>query len=124
MLVNLTEHAIRIRLDASNDPTPLASDVVLAPSGIVARCQATTSVIEVIDGIPVSGTDFGAIEGLPLIQAGVILVTSTLVAQVARRSDTVSPLTDRTAIRTPAGQVFAVRGLQTFAIVARGTLLR
>lgn len=118
MLRNLTPHPLRVRIDPSADPSPLDSDLILVPSGSVARCQATTAFVADADGIPVSATTFGAVEGLPTRQRGVTLVTSTLVAQAAKRADVVSPLTDGTAVRKD-GQVYAVRGFQTFARTRR-----
>ncbi len=119
MIINLTPHAIRVRLGPSNEPTPQEGDIVLPPSGSVARCQTTTEVVERREiataiSVPVFATTFGTVDGLPRRRDGVTLVVSTPVAQAAKRADVVSPLTDTTAIRKD-GQVYAVRGFQTFA---------
>lgn len=109
--VNLTPHAIRIRMEDTNDAIELASDLVLPPSGTVARREAKTVARGYIDGVADFATEFGPVIGLPARKAGVIYIVSALVLSGTRRSDVRGPKTDGTAIRVN-GQVFAVRGLQ------------
>jgi hypothetical protein len=74
----------------------------------------TTASAGSVDGVPLVRQEFGEIENLPDSVDGVIYVTSTLVAQRAKRPDVVSPDTGPKAIREN-GQVVAVRALQVFA---------
>jgi len=110
-IINLTPHAIVVRLDRM--------DVTIPPSGQVARVSTNAELVTDVNGIPVYRTVFGAIEGLPAAQDGIMLITSTIVAQAAARlgrTDVVSPDTGPTAIRQD-GQIVAVTRLQTFAEV-------
>ena len=114
MIVNMTPHAIRIRIDASNDAVALSSDIVLQPCGTVARVSATSVADGDVDGIPSYHTVYGSVQDLPDPQPDTICVVSALVIATSPpdRSDLRGPLTDRTAIRDAAGLIFAVRGLQ------------
>ena len=108
-IVNLTPHAISVRLNGR--------DVVIPPSGQVARVATSAELVAEVDGIPVYRTVFGQLEGLPKPKEGIVLITSTIVAQAAARlgrTDVVSPDTGPTAIRKD-GQIAAVTRLQTFA---------
>jgi hypothetical protein len=110
-IINLTPHAINVRLNGR--------DITIPPSGQVARVASSSALVAEVDGIPVYRTVFGEIEGLPAPQDGIVLVTSTIVAQAAARlgrTDVVSPDTGPTAIRQD-GQIVAVTRLQTFAEV-------
>ena len=108
-LVNLTPHAIVIRLADGTDRT-------IPPSGQTVRCQVRTEQLEPLDGISVVRSAFGDLEGLPAPEEGTVFITSTPAAQKAAvlgRTDVVSPDTGPTAIREN-GQVKAVRGFQRF----------
>jgi D-hexose-6-phosphate mutarotase len=110
-LINLTPHPLTIRLDDEND-------LVLPPSGQVARVAVEQAQVAAVGGIPIVATVFGAIEGLPAPEPGVLYITSSLVAQAAAREgrvDVVAPDTGPTAVRDTGGQIIAVRRLQTFA---------
>jgi len=106
-IINLCPHAISV--------VNAAGDVVATfePSGTQARVAVSSETVAVASGVPVKRTVFGAVSGLPAPQDGVIYLTSTLVAQAARRSDVVSPDTGPTAVREN-GQVIGVRSFQTF----------
>jgi hypothetical protein len=112
MLVNLTPHAIVVQKEGVETTIP--------PSGQAARCVVKTVLMnhlglaETVGGFPLSRQEFGAVEGLPEPKAGVWYITSTIVAQRAKRPDVVSPDTGPTAIREN-GQVKAVLGFQSFA---------
>jgi hypothetical protein len=105
--VNLTPHEIVVR---ETDDT----ERKFAPSGQVARVSVTSEKVAEPEGIPVLRQVFGQVQGLPEAVEGTLYITSTLVAQVARRADVVSPDTGPKAIRE-GGQVVAVRGFQSFA---------
>ena len=112
-LVNLTPHAFNIA-DANGNII-----ATIGASGDVARVDTSKTPVRpvVIDGlnIPVARTDFGAVSGIPAPVDGVVFITSTLVAQAARRPDVVSPDTGPSAIRRADGQVKAVVAFQAFA---------
>jgi hypothetical protein len=110
--INLTPHPVII-------VTGEGEEIVIPPSGQVARVAMTQEVVATVGGVPIVRTRFGEIEGLPEPEPSVLYITSTLVAQAAvalqGRQDVVAPDTGPTAIRTPDGQIRAVRRLQTFA---------
>jgi hypothetical protein len=104
LLVNLTPHALVLRVGET--------DLTLPPSGQVAR----VSVRQVADGsilteageIPLYRSEYGAVEGLPAHEAGVVYLVSGLVAgRCQDRPDVWGPDTGPTAIRE-GGQVKAV----------------
>lgn len=108
-ILSLLPHEITVRLNGR--------DVVIPPSGQVARVATSTREIATVDGIPIVATVFGEIVGLPEPKPGVLYVASTLLAQAAARegrTDVVSPDTGPTAIRED-GKVVAVIRLQTFS---------
>lgn len=100
MLVNLTPHVLNIH-------TP-SGVVVVPPSGTIARCQAITSPMGEVDGVPVVSTGFGPVVGLPGPVPGTTYVVSGLVASAARREDVLSP---GELVRNEAGQPIGCRGL-------------
>ena len=111
-IVNLTLHEIIVRIDGR--------DITIPPSGQVARVAATAREVATVGEIPIVATEFGEIMGLPEPIAGVLYITSTLVAQAAARlgrTDVVSPDTGPTAVRED-GRIVAVTRLQTFATEA------
>jgi hypothetical protein len=108
-LINLTSHMISL--------ANAAGEIIATflPSGVVARCTASSEVVQVLDlGVPfeIRRTTFGAVDGIPPPESWVFYITSTLVAQRANRTDVVSPDTGPTAVRRD-GQVVAVRAFQT-----------
>jgi hypothetical protein len=106
VFINLTPHQITVRT-AEND-------IVINPTAPAARMALTSVSAGQISGIPLVRQEFGEIENLPAPVDGVIYITSTMVAQRAKRADVVSPDTGPTAIREN-GQVVAVRAMQVFA---------
>ncbi len=118
-LVNVTPHPLRIRLNAANkEATPDPTDLILEPSGIMARVSVQSAVAREIDGIPVMASVFGDPVGLPEPEEGVIYVGSLPLAQRAAqlgRNDVVSPNTaPKQDIRDADGRTFAVFGFQQF----------
>jgi len=104
--VNLTPHSITVRM-------VMKAEVIISASGSLARCTVTSTKVGELDGVPVFQQTFGDPIGIPSPIEGTIYITSTVVAQAAKRRDVVSPDTGPTAIRQD-GQVIAVRGFQTF----------
>ena len=97
-LRNLTPHAIVL----VNGPT-------LPPSGSIARCASSSTPAGEHGGVALVRTVFGAVEGLPEPEAGVVFVVSALVrAAVPHRSDVASP---GDLVRNEAGAVVGCRNL-------------
>ena len=122
-LVNLTPHVIRFADDEGH------VYLEIPPSGEVARVTAKPVVCSAVydftgpnhSVIPVVRVEYGPIEGLPEQSDdercgynGKVFVVSRMVAEVAKRPDVLCPDTGESAVRR-AGQVYAVRSLQSFA---------
>ena len=109
-IVNMTAQEIIVRLPDCGRVYP--------PSGQVVSWQVLTETwIDALDGVPTILSSFGALEGLPSMEPGVIYLTSTPAAQKAAslgRLDVLSPDTGPTAIRNEKGQVVAVTRFQRF----------
>lgn len=102
MLINLTPHRLDI-VDADGNV------VSVPPSGQVARVAQTREQRGTIDGLAVTYSTFGQVEGLPEPQDGVIYVVSGLVlAAVPDRADVFAP---GEAVRDSEGRVIGARGL-------------
>ena len=116
-LINVTPHVLRIRMNSDNRVAePDMSDIVLEPSGAIARVSS-------INAVPVVKAEFGEIFGLPDPADDIIYVASMLAAQKAAldgRTDVISPNTaPKQDIRYPDGHpqkglTFAVLGFQRF----------
>ena len=104
---NLTPHNITCELADGQR-------VTFQPAGAPARVATTQEEVGQVAGIPLRRTAWGAVQGLPAPEEGVIYITSALVADRARRADVVSPDTGPTAIRE-GGQVVAVRAFVSWA---------
>ena len=103
--VNLTPHEIVVMGD---DDSVLRR---IPPSGRVARVASTTSRFCFTDGVPISHTAFGPVEGLPEFEngSGVLYIVSSMVQMAAElRSDLVVPVEP---VRNDAGQVIGCRSL-------------
>lgn len=99
-IINLTPHDVNL----------YTSDGVLtiASSGI-ARAEAHTEQIGMVENIPVYRTVYGATAGLPEQQEGVIYIVSALAAQGCRgRSDVYIPAD---TVRDDNGCIIGCRGL-------------
>jgi hypothetical protein len=97
-LVNLTPHAIVV----FEGPT-------IPPSGQVARCSTEASPAGEHAGAMLSRVSFGAVEGLPEPEAGVLFIVSGLVrSAVPERSDVASP---GDLVRDTSGAVVGCRHL-------------
>lgn len=96
--VNLTPHAVVI-----------VSVATVPPSGTVARCATSTSPAGEVEGVTLVRTEYGAVEGLPAPEAGIIYICSALVrAAVPTRTDVASP---GDLVRDAAGQVVGCKNL-------------
>lgn len=100
-LINLTPHEIRIIHEDQ--------EVVIQPSGTIARCQVEQRVIGFVNGIPFYKASYGQVENLPDPQEGVIYVVSALVAQaVPDRNDVLIPFD---SIRDQNGKIVGCKAL-------------
>jgi len=101
-IVNLTPHPITFMLKDK-------MDITIPPSGTVARLTARTRLIEYIQNIPVTKTEFIDIEGLPEKTKDTIYIVSSLVAQACRdRDDIYIP---NESVRNDLGQIIGCRSL-------------
>jgi hypothetical protein len=109
-IVNLTPHAIVLRGTDGVEAT-------LPPSGTVARVTTVQGTVEAREGFPClvsTAPTYGAVEGLPDAESGVVLIVSAMVlARCAGRDDVFGPGTgpQDQAIRDEAGRVVAVTRL-------------
>jgi len=96
--INLTPHAVVI----VGGPT-------LAPSGSVARCSSISTPAGEHGGVTLSRVVFGAVEGLPDPEPGIVFVVSALIrAAVPNRTDVASP---GDLVRDASGAVVGCRNL-------------
>ena len=103
--VNLTPHAISI-FDADGNVMKK-----IEPSGTIARLSTSTETVDVIDGIRITATVFGDIEGLPSSDpnGNVGYIVSSLVAQaVDGRSDIFIP---NESVRDSQGRIIGCKSL-------------
>lgn len=103
MIKNLTPHEITICNELGE------AVKVIEPTGL-ARVSATTVTIGEVDGIPLTRTEFGEIEGLPDPEPGVIFVVSALVQARANRPDVVIP---NELVRDEKGIIVGCKSLGT-----------
>jgi len=107
--VNLTPHAIVIRLADGTDLT-------FPPSGKVARVdELPTTILTGINDIPIlSRTVFGEVIDLPEPVEGTAFIVSGLVAGQVYRADVFAPATGPKdgAVRNDKGQIIAVVSLK------------
>jgi len=102
-LTNLTPHDVVV-LDATNREV-----VRLPPTGTVARCQATATLVETVDDVAYYVTTYGAVTGVPEPMDGVRYVVSMLVRSACPdRHDLCSP---GELVRGLDGQPVGCRGL-------------
>lgn len=101
-IVNLTPHSITFVREGE-------SSLVIEPSGILARVSTKIETIGNIDGIPITKTAFGEVEGLPEPAEGTIYLVSSLVAQrVTNRNDVFIP---SESVRDDQGRIIGCKSL-------------
>lgn len=102
--VNLTPHDI-VFVGSENETL-----LVVKPEGVVARLTAATVDTGVsYNGIPVTCTEYGAVQGLPQPEENTIFIVSSLVAQQCRdRSDVFIP---SESVRDENGRIVGCRSL-------------
>lgn len=101
-IVNLTPHAINLIGENGKQRT-------ITPSGNLARVAAKTVIVGNIDGIPVTTTEFGEVEGLPEPSENTIYVVSSLVAQrTPERTDVYIP---SESVRDENGRIIGCKSL-------------
>lgn len=103
---NLTPHPIRIADKDGNITHEF-------PSVGQFRVPVNKRLFTVLDGIPVSKSEFMLPSELPEEQDGVYYIVSTPAASAIKRKDFIAPDCGHTAIRKD-GQVYAVRSFLTF----------
>jgi len=105
-IINLTPHSVTI-CDESG-----AVIRTIAPTAPPARVASTSSVVDVIDGIPVTMTTFGEVDNLPEPQSDTIYIVSLLVQQAVQRNDVYRPDTGpNSVVRDEAGHIVGVKAL-------------
>lgn len=101
--VNLTPHSVSF-VGADNEVVR-----TVEPSGSLARVSAKTVVIGECDGLPITTTEFGEVEGLPEPCDDTIYIVSSLVAQRCRdRHDVFIP---NESIRDSNGRIIGCKSL-------------
>ena len=102
--MNLTPHPITIRC--------ADGDMVIEPSGHVARVATVEEDAGNIVGVPTIRRTLGDVEGLPDPQDGTVYIVSSMVLSAVRgRDDVVAPDTGPTAVRDDDGRIVAVTRL-------------
>ena len=102
-LINLTPHAITF-CDAEGNAT-----LTVEPSGQLARCTTKTVIIGTINGIPVTKTEFGEVEGLPEATENTIFLVSSLVA--SRVPDRLDVFIPNESVRDDKGRIIGCKSL-------------
>ena len=103
-MINLTLHAITLRL-------PDGQDVTLQPSGTVARVSMLEEIVGTVAGLPLIRRRPGPVIGLPDGDGPCIVSSMVLAALPAGTPGVYAPDTGPTAIRDERGLVVAVTRL-------------
>jgi len=103
-MLNLTPHAITIRL-------PDGTDRTFPPSGVVARVVTFETSGLSLDGIPTVYRKTGNVEGLTLPLTQPVLVSSMVLAELPGADAVYAPDSGPSAIRDERGQIVAVTRL-------------
>ena len=85
--INLTPHTLNIHRVTGEGV------LRLPPSGMVARVATTSQVVEVIEGVEISETVFGELQGLPQTKEDTLFVVSGMVLNALNgaRDDVLAP---------------------------------
>lgn len=106
-LVNLTSHVVRIDL--------VTGELVLPPSGLVARVLYSQDILGYINAVPVVHNTNGELKCLPSSRDATYYITSAMVAMNTDRCDVVCPNTNPPAVvRDEFGNVKATKSLLSF----------
>ena len=114
--INLTPHIITIRRTGKLADV-LLDDIIVPPSGTVARVTTTETLVSDAEGVRVIHREMGRATGLPRKADGshdttvAVLVSSMVLAAVPGRPNTYAPDSGPSAIRDTAGNVIAVTQL-------------
>lgn len=100
--VNLTPHEITFIFADGNE-------LVIPPSGNLARVSVKTEKVDEVEGIPVTTSVFGEVEGLPEPKEGTAYLVSSLVAQRVQGRDDVFIPSD--SVRDSEGRIIGCRSL-------------
>ena len=103
-IVNLTPHAITI-VGAGLD----GKDLVIEPSGELARVAARTEVFGNMHGIPLTHTVYGEVEGLPDYDGNTVYIVSSMVASRAPYRDDI--FIPNESVRDEAGRIIGCKSL-------------
>ena len=102
------ESAADIWVEAFTSETPLA---VYPPSGALIRVSQTRRVVGAVNGVPISVSEFGEVEGLPEFAPETWIIVSGMVLSAAPgRPDLIAPAP---AVRDWKGQVVGCAGFDT-----------
>lgn len=101
-LVNLTPHTINVLLENKK---------IEIPSSGIARCSQTSKPVGEVNGIPLTTTSFGEVEGLPEPTKDTLFIVSRLIMSACpTRGDLLVP---NDMVRDDKGQII---GCKSFAI--------
>ena len=101
-LVNLTPHTINVVLEDRK---------IEIPSSGIARCSQTSKPVGDVNGIPLTSTSFGEVEGLPKPTRGTLFIVSRLIMSACpTRIDLLVP---NDMVRDDKGQII---GCKSFAV--------
>ena len=102
-IINLTPHDVNFVTENGDEL------VTINPSGSLARVSATTVTTGSLNGIPVTKTVYGEVEGLPDPTPDTVYIVSSLVAsRVPERDDVFIP---NESIRDDKGRIIGCRSL-------------
>lgn len=101
-IVNLTPHSINFIL-------PNGEKMEIPASGNLARVSVHTETVGEINGIPITISVFGEVEGLPASEDGVVYIVSSLVAQ--RCGDRQDVFIPNESVRDENGRIVGCRSL-------------
>ena len=102
--VNLTPHALSIRMEDGSIQT-------IERSGVVARCAQKTEVVTVIGGIKVTKVTLGEVQDLPAPQEGTAYVVSRIIAEAVRDQGRTDIFIPGPALRDDQGRIIGADGL-------------
>ena len=96
VMVNLTPHDVVVFDREGNE-------MILPASGFVARCDSRTETIGEVNGIPITRTVLGSVNGLPDPADGIVYIVSRACAErVPEREDVFFPAG---AVRDGGGRI-------------------